>query len=103
MKAVDCQLDMFEVPHIVYKPRYYKDLNIHERINVKANSQGFAHNYINCLRPGFDHVHIIMRDEHPEKIDRFLELWNLKHNHDSISTILWRQKYNEEKLTLKLK
>jgi hypothetical protein len=97
------QLDLFTEPRVVFKPRYYKDLNIHERINVKANSLCFARVYILQLRPGFDKVSIIMRDSYPEGIR-----WNRLKQHNKLNpkswdTILWREKRNKEKLELKLK
>lgn len=97
------QLDLFEEPRVVFKPRYYKNLNIHERINVKGNSQGFAKVYLFQLRPGFDKMHIIDRYEHPEGPNWELIRWHLKNNSKSWKTILWREEENKRKLVLKLK
>lgn len=72
--------------------RYYKDLNIHERINVKANSLQFANNYIRQLKRGFDSVHAITRHEHPEGIQWDRLIWHQKHNLCSIETIVWLNK-----------
>lgn len=97
MKAAD-QLDLFAEPPVIYNPRYYKDLNIHERINVKANSLGFAIIYLYALRRGFNKVSIIRRDEHPEGIQWDKLYRSMRLNHVHYGTILANEKWKKNRI-----
>jgi hypothetical protein len=99
---MQAQLDLFTEPRIISKKRYYKDLNIHERINVKANSLGFARVFILQLRRGFDHCSVITRYEHPEGI-QWKKVEQQNKLNTSIETIIWREKCIKEKGILNFK
>lgn len=66
------QLELFEVTPAPKeqrnKPRYYKDLSIHEKINVKGNTQSpFAKIFLLNGRKGWSEISPIRRDDHPEE------------------------------------
>lgn len=89
------QLNLFQERVIIAKPRYYKDLNINERINVKANSLIFAQVFIYQLRPGYDKMSIITRYEHPEGLVWNKLIQHRKLNSTSIDTIISNKKRRE--------
>jgi len=63
--------------------RYYQDLSIHEKINVKCNvGRPFA---INWLRAGLGrHRSPVRHDDHPEQIQERQYRWDMMHNHGGI-------------------
>lgn len=100
---IAAQLDLFTEPRVMQKSIYYKDLNIHQRINVKANSLIFAHVFILQLRRGFDHCSIITRYEHPEGLQWELLREHRELNPKSYQTIYWREQERDKKQELKFK
>jgi hypothetical protein len=84
------QLSLFEkVPEPQPDPsktRYYKDLSIHEKINVKCNSF-IPHVHLLNARQGFNKTFPILRDDHPEKIQWEKFHWNMMHNHGGVIRI----------------
>ena len=85
------QLNMFS-PRIERKPsRYYKDLTIHEKINMKCNTFGFATNCLRQGKRGWATMHPIHRSDKVEMIDWKGLRWYLDHNKKSHQTLLWRK------------
>jgi len=72
------QLYLFAQPKIeAPKVRFYKDLSIHEKINVKLNCQ-LPHVHLLNARKGYCKTSPICRDDHPEGINPFqpcIDLW----------------------------
>lgn len=84
------QLDLFAVAEpLQNKVRYYTDLNIHEKINVKGNSLQFARTYIRQARY---RRFPIRRDDHPECLRWERLQMHYRLNPKSIETIVWREK-----------
>ena len=68
-------LDLYPIQPTV-KIRYL-DLNINQKINVKANSCGFQSNWLNAAMPWFrKHLGIVTINDHPE---RLTDRWFLHH------------------------
>lgn len=82
---IDFESEIKSIP-----PTYYPNLNINQKINVKANSMGFPGNYIN---PRFTLVTVITRWNHPECLHKryFTHIQPI-----SMKTIMSQQKlFNE--------
>ena len=94
------QLDLFHMDYIPAPRRTYFSLGINEKINVKANSQGFAMNYLRggcvCWR---DSIGTIQRSDHPEKLTATWELFYLHNHHKSMDTLRWTDSVNPSQPT----
>lgn len=83
------QLVLFPEPiHEVPKIRYYKDLSIHEKINVKSNiGRPFAHNYLLSARRGYNMISPIKYNDHPEQMQQKQFRWDMDKNAGSENRI----------------
>jgi len=72
------KLELYPVE--IKKTIRYLDLNINQKINVKANSCGFQRNWLNHAMPWFrKHLGIVTVSDHPERLtDRWI--WHHKTN-----------------------
>jgi len=78
------QLDLFAQPKIEPpKVRFYKDLSIHEKINVKLNCQ-LPHVHLLNARKGYCKTSPICRYDHPEGIKWKTFKWLMMHRHGGV-------------------
>lgn len=82
------QLDIFHEDYIPVPRKTYMGLDINEKINVKANSQGFAMNYLRtckaCWKNYIGNIHF---SDHPEKLTYKWFLF-IKNNHGRTKRVL---------------
>ena len=88
MKKRKCnQLDIFHVDHVHPVRKTYLSLGINEKINVKANSQGFAFNHLRtCMNCWKNYIGNIQNSDHPEKLTYKWFLF-IKHNHGRMKIV----------------
>ena len=91
------RLELF-IPTEINTPsiRYYKDLNINEKINVKVNSQMPMYCLLQARR-GFNRIHPITWHDRPSEIDWHVFKFQMMHNHGGIirQTKKELREYNE--------
>jgi hypothetical protein len=101
MRKIINQPDLFSLPYTPVPIRTYFLLNIHEKINVKANSQGFSMNFLRsclyCWRSSFPKLPY---SEHTLGLTKTWD-WYYFHNHQvSRSTLNWIEKNKASKFKI---
>ena len=95
MKHNSKQTDLFEIKHVQKEHIFYRNLNIMQKINLKANSCGFNRIYYTGIGK-----HIPLRHDDNYKELNYKWFWHYKKNYYiSLSTLL-HIKQNFSKLNL---